>query len=221
MRTFERTIVRDAATIAVASGLVGVSFGVVAASKGIPFEKTQVMSLSVFAGASQFVLVGGVGSGLVAAVLAGLLLNARHIAFGLSLAPIVEGPLWKRAIAGQIVLDESTAYALGQPTPGLRRQGFWAVGTFLFVSWQTGTAIGALAGEAIDYKAFGVDAAFPAGLLALLGPQLATRAAQLAAILGAMIAVAATPLLPRGGPILVAAIAAFIAFAVERWSEIG
>ena len=215
MRTFERTIVRDSATIALAAAMVGVSFGVVAAGKGIPFEKIQFMSLTVFAGGSQFVLVGGVGSGVAAAVVAGLVLNARHIAFGLSLAPVLDGPLWRRALSSQIVIDESTVYALAQPELRLARQGFYAVGVFLFVSWQVGTAIGALAGEAIDYKAFGIDAAFPAGLLAMLGPQLNSRSARLAAVLGAAIAVASTPLLPRGVPILVAAVGGLIAFAVD------
>jgi 4-azaleucine resistance transporter AzlC len=219
MRTFERTILRDAATIALAAAMVGVSFGVVAAGKGIPFEKIQVMSLTVFAGGSQFVLVGGVGSGLAAAVVAGLVLNARHIAFGLSLAPVLDGPLWRRAVSGQIVIDESTVYALAQPDLRRARQGFYAVGVFLFVSWQVGTAIGALAGESIDYKAFGVDAAFPAGLLAMLGPQLNTRSARLAAVLGAAIAVAATPILPRGAPILVAVVGGLIAFAFDTPEE--
>ena len=72
MRPVERTIVRDAATIALAAAMIGVSFGVVAAGKGIPFERIQMMSLTVFAGGSQFVLVGGVGSGIATAVVAGL-----------------------------------------------------------------------------------------------------------------------------------------------------
>ena len=199
--------------------MVGVSFGVVAAGKGIPVEKIQVMSLTVFAGGSQFVLVGGVGSGIAAAVVAGLVLNARHVAFGLSLAPVLDGPLWRRALSSQIVIDESTVYALAQPEPRLARQGFYAVGVFLFIAWQVGSVIGALAGEAIDYKAFGVDAAFPAGLLAMLGPQLNTRSARLAAVLGAAIAVAATPLLPRGAPMLVAALGGLIAFAVDTPEE--
>ena len=219
MRTLERTIVRDAATISLAAAMVGVSFGVVAAGKGIPFDKIQVMSLTVFAGGSQFVLVGGVGSGLAAAVVAGLVLNTRHIAFGLSLAPVLDGPLWRRALSGQLVIDESTVYALAQPEPRLARQGFYAVGVMLFVAWQVGTAVGALAGEAIDYRAYGVDAAFPAGLVAMLGPQLQTRSAKMAAVLGAGIAVAATPVLPRGTPILVAVVGGLVAFAFDTTDE--
>ena len=177
------------------------------------------MSLTVFAGGSQFVLVGGVGSGLAAAVVAGLVLNSRHIAFGLSLAPLLDGPLWRRALSGQLVIDESTVYALAQPGPRLARQGFYAVGVMLFVAWQAGTAIGAIAGEAIDYRAYGVDAAFPAGLVAMLGPQLQTRSARMAAVLGAGIAVAATPVLPRGAPMLVAVVGGLVAFAFDTTDE--
>jgi 4-azaleucine resistance transporter AzlC len=212
---------RDAATIAAAAGLIGVSFGVLARGKGVTFEQAQVMSLGVFAGGSQFVLVGGVGSGLAAACVAGLVLNARHIPFGLSLAPVLDGPLWRRVVASQLVVDESTAYALSETEPWRKRQGFWAVGLMLFVAWNAGTAIGALAGEAIDYRAFGVDAAFPALLLAVLAPQLAARPGRIAALAGAVIAIATTPLVPRGVPILLAGAGAVVAYVTSRGERSG
>lgn len=212
MRTADRTILRDAATIAAAAALIGVSFGVLARGKGVTFEQTQVMSLGVFAGGSQFVLVGGVGSGLAAACVAGLVLNARHIPFGLSVAPVLDGPLWRRLVASQLVVDESTAYALSEDEPWRKRQGFWAVGLMLFVAWNAGTAIGALAGEAIDYRALGVDAAFPALLLAVLAPQLGTRPGRIAAVSGGAIAIVTIPLVPRGVPILLAGAGAAIAY---------
>lgn len=216
MRTVDRTILRDAATIAAAAALIGVSFGVLATGKGVSFAQTQVMSLGVFAGGSQFVLLGGIGSGLAAAAVAGLVLNARHIPFGLSLAPVLDGPLWRRVVGSQLVVDESTAYALSETELWRKRQGFWAVGLMLFVAWNAGTAIGALAGEAIDYKALGVDAAFPALLLAVLAPQLATRPGRIAALTGAAIAVATTPIVPRGVPILLAGAGAAVAYASNR-----
>lgn len=203
-------------TIAAAAGIIGVSFGVIAAGRGVSFAQTQVMSLTVFAGGSQFILVDGVGTGLAAAVLAGLVLNARHIAFGVALAPVIPGPWWRRALLSQVVVDESTAYALGQPTPQRARQGFLAVGGMLFVGWQLGTAIGALAGEAIDYRALGVDAAFPALLLAVLVPQLSDRAGRVAAIAGAAIAVAATPFTPTSTPVMLAAVGGVLALAVRE-----
>lgn len=216
MRSVERTIVIDALAIAAAAGVIGVSFGVIAVGRGVSFAQTQVMSLAIFAGGSQFVLIGGVGSGLLAAVVAGLLLNARHIAFGVSLSPVIGGSLRRRILASQVVVDESTAYALGQPDLRRQRQGFFVVGLLLFGAWNVGTAIGAFAGAAIDYRAFGVDAAFPALLLAVLAPMVRSRAMRAAALAGAMIAVAATPLVPGGTPMFLAGLGALLGYAIMR-----
>jgi predicted branched-subunit amino acid permease len=51
---------------------------------------------------------------------------------------------------------------------------------------------------------FGLDAAFPTVLLALVLPSLADRGTRNAALAGAVIAVAATPFLPAGLPVLLA-----------------
>ena len=68
---------------------------------------------------------------------------------GSPIAPHLRGPLWKRALSSQIVLDESTALSLAQPTPELGRLAFYACGCTLFVCWNLGTLTGALAGGAI------------------------------------------------------------------------
>ena len=207
---------RDAATIAVAAAVIGVSFGVLAVGRGASIAQTSAMSLAVFAGGSQFVLIGGIGSGLAAAVVAGLMLNVRHVAFGISVAPFIDGPWWRRALASQLVIDESTGYSLSQPDIRRSRQGFFAVGLLLFAAWNAGTVVGAVAGESIDYKAFGIDAAFPALLLAMLAGLLTSRAARVAAVSGAIIAVATTPVVPRGAPMLLAAAGGLIGLAVDR-----
>jgi predicted branched-subunit amino acid permease len=82
------------------------------------------------------------------------------------------------------------------------------VGALLFVAWQVGTAVGALAGEAVDHRSLGIDAAFPAGMLALLVPQLRDRQTRLTALAAAGTAVALTPLLTPGAPMLAAALVA-------------
>ncbi len=119
---------------------------------------TCAMSLLVFAGGAQFLAVATIASGgsPLAVVLGGIVLNARHLPYGLAVAPLLRGPLWKRALSSQIVLDESTALALAQPTPELGRLAFYACGCSLFVAWNIGTLIGALAGGAIaDPSALG------------------------------------------------------------------
>lgn len=79
----------------------------------------------------------------------------------------------------------------------------------MFVGWNLGTAAGALAGTGLgDPGALGLDAAFPASILALVAPALRSRRARAVAGAGAALALATTPLLPAGAPILLAALGA-------------
>jgi predicted branched-subunit amino acid permease len=104
-----------------------------------------------------------------------------------------------------MILDESVAFALTQGDRPRRRAAFWATGITLFVCWNLAVAVGTLAGSAIrDTGAFGLDTAFPAVLLALVMPALADRGTRNAALAGAVIAVALTPVLPAGLPVLLA-----------------
>jgi 4-azaleucine resistance transporter AzlC len=205
---------RAAAIFAGTSGLIAISFGVLARTGGVSLPMTCVMSLVIFAGGAQFLAIATIAAGgtPLAAVVGGLVLNARHIPYGLAIAPLLRGPLWKRALWSQVVIDESTALSLSQPTPELSRTAFYACGGLLFVAWNLGTLVGALAGGAIaDPSALGLDAAFPASMLALLAPLLRQRDVRAAALAGAVIALAATPFTAPGVPILLAAAGVLVA----------
>ncbi|MEU4639527.1 AzlC family ABC transporter permease [Micromonospora sp. NPDC023814] len=210
MRTVQRTVegaaVRDVAAIGAAMVAVGASFGAVAVAAGLPGWTAVVMSVLVYAGGAQFMAVGLVATGSpLAAVLAGLLLNARHLPFGLALADSIGRPLWRRLLGSHLMTDEATAFALARPAGGARRRAFWLAGTLLFLAWNVGTVLGVLAGGVVgDPAAFGLDAAFPAGLIALLLPALRDRDTRRVALAGAVLAVLATPLLPAGLPVLLA-----------------
>ncbi|MEV5766591.1 AzlC family ABC transporter permease [Micromonospora sp. NPDC052213] len=210
MRTVQRTVegaaVRDVAAIGAAMVAVGASFGAVAVAAGLPGWAAVVMSVLVYAGGAQFMAVGLVATGSpLAAVLAGLLLNARHLPFGLALADSIGRPLWRRLLGSHLMTDEATAFALARPAGGARRRAFWLAGTLLFLAWNVGTVLGVLAGGVVgDPAAFGLDAAFPAGLIALLLPALRDRDTRRVALAGAVLAVLATPLLPAGLPVLLA-----------------
>jgi 4-azaleucine resistance transporter AzlC len=206
--TTTKDVWRAALIFTATSALIGLSFGVLARTSGISLVMTCAMSLLVFAGGAQFLTIATIASGgtPLAAVLGGVVLNARHLPYGLAVAPFLRGPLWKRALSSQVVLDESTALALAQPTPELGRLAFYACGSLLFVAWNLGTLVGALAGGAIaDPSALGLDAAFPASMLALLAPLLRHRDVRAAALAGAAIALAVTPFTAPGVPILAAA----------------
>ena len=112
------------------------------------------------------------GSDPSAAVGSALLLGARHLAYGLALGPIFSrSHLGTRALAAQVMLDESTAMATAQHDPADGRTAFWATGLGVYGFWNLGTLIGALVGNGIgDPSRYGLDAAFPCGFLALMVP---------------------------------------------------
>jgi 4-azaleucine resistance transporter AzlC len=218
MATTPGRLWRAVAIFAATSALIGISFGVLARTGGVSLPMTCAMSLVIFAGGAQFLAIATIASGgtPLAAVIGGIVLNARHLPYGFAVAPFLRGPLWRRALASQVVLDESTALALAQPTPELGRLAFYACGGALFVAWNLGTLAGALAGGAIaDPSALGLDAAFPASMLALLAPLLRRRDVRAAALAGAVIALAATPYTAPGVPILLSAAGVAVAHFVR------
>jgi predicted branched-subunit amino acid permease len=97
-----------------------------------------------------------------------------------------------------------------QADPAAQRMAFWITGCSIYVFWNLGTLVGALAGRAIDPKTFGLDAAFPAAFVAMVWPLLRDRRGRVAASLGAVICVALIPLVPVGIPILCAALAVVV-----------
>jgi predicted branched-subunit amino acid permease len=167
------------------------------------------LSLLVFTGASQFALVGVLGSGgsAVAAVAGALLLGSRNTLYAVRLSTLVptRGP--RRLAAAQLTIDESTAMATAAP-PGLAGLGFWATGLSVYVLWNLATLLGALGAARLgDPAALGLDAAVPAAFLALLAPQLRNGTAARVAVAGALLTLVAVPLTPAGVPVLLAGLA--------------
>jgi 4-azaleucine resistance transporter AzlC len=227
MRTAERTprlpiapdLIRDASLVWLASGVVGVSFGAIAVAGGLPVWVPVVMSLVVYAGSAQFSAVGVLlaGGGPLAAAATGLLLNTRTAAFSLAVADTLGKGRLARLVGAHLVTDETVAFALAQSDPVRRRTAFWVSGLGLFAVWNIGVLAGALAGDAIgDTARYGLDAAFPAVLIALVLPVLrADSAVRRSAVLGACVALALVPVAPAGVPVLLA-LAGLLAFGRRR-----
>ncbi|MFF9622173.1 AzlC family ABC transporter permease [Streptomyces griseosporeus] len=213
MRSLLRTpeigsLVRDSSLVWLASGIVGVSFGAIAVAGGLPVWVPVVMSLVVYAGSAQFSAVGILlaGGGPLAAAATGLVLNTRTAAFSLAVADVLGRGRAARLLGAHLVTDETVAFALAQSDPARRRAAFWVSGLGLFAVWNAGVLCGALAGSALgDTGTYGLDAAFPAVLVALVLPALRTDAAvRRSALLGAALALAVTPYVPAGVPVLLA-----------------
>ncbi len=199
--------------LAIAVGLFGVSFGVLSVSTGgFGALPAIVMSASTFAGSAQFAAASIVAGGgqPIAAIAAAILLNARYLPIGVSIARSLPGGPLRRFLGAQLVVDES--WAIASSGEG-RFDGHRLIGAgiVLWLAWLGGTVVGVLGGDALgDPASLGLDAAFPALFLALVVQQLASRQAVAVALLGAAIAIALVPFTPPGVPIIAAAGAALM-----------
>jgi predicted branched-subunit amino acid permease len=207
-------VLRDALGISVATGAYALSFGAISVASGFSLAQTCVLSLLMFTGGSQFALVTTMGSGgtALSASATAIMLGSRNALYGLRLTSLLRVRGVRRAATAQIVIDESTAMAIGQTEPRAARLAFYATGLGIFVLWNLATFIGGLGAEALDDPgAWGLDAAASAAFVALLAPRLRGREPWEVAIGAAIVALALTPLVTPGVPVLCAALVAVVA----------
>lgn len=210
-RAVRDAVLRDALAVGVATGAYGLSFGALSSAAGLSLSQTAALSLLLFSGASQFALVGiiGAGGGALAAAAAAILLGSRNAFYGLGLSGILRVRGVRKLVAAQLVIDESSAMAVAREDARLARLAFWATGIAVFAFWNLATVIGALGAQALsDPRVLGLDAAAPAAFIALLAPRLRGRGPWTIAVASALLALALTPFVPAGVPVLAAALLA-------------
>lgn len=207
--------IRAALSVGLAVSAYGVSFGALAVAAGLDVWQACVLSLFMFTGGSQFALIGVLASGGVAAgpaaITSATLLGVRNALYSMRLSPIIQGPWWRRFLAAQWTIDESTAVATAQPTLRGQRIGFWATGAAIYLGWNLATLLGAILGDLLgDVRQYGLDAAAAAAFLGLLWPRLTARQPIAVAVAAAVVAAMLVPALPAGIPVLAAALVAVI-----------
>lgn len=210
---FASPAVRIGLSIAVATGLYGISFGALAVASGLDVWQTVALSLLMFTGGSQFAFIGvaaGGGTGS-AAFAAASLLGVRNAVYGMQMNRMLRLSGWRKLVAAQITIDESAATAAGQLDPDEQRRGFWTAGIGVFVLWNAFTLVGALLGDAMgDPRRWGLDGAAVAAFLGLLWPRLRAREPVAIAIVCGVVTMLAVPFVAPGVPILIAAAVAAI-----------
>src|SRR4051812_24738824 len=212
-----RTGVRAGLPLVLPTFAIGLSFGVLAQPL-MGSVAPVVMSLAVFSGAAQFAALTVLlaGGGAVAAIAAGMLMNARWLPMGLAVGPFLRGGPLRRALESIAIVDAS--FALSSRGDGTYDRGI-LVGASLpqGAAWVFGTLAGVLGGSLLgDPQALGLDAMFPAFFAVLLVGEVRGRAAITAAAMGASIALLLMPFTPAGVAVVVAAGAALIGLKRER-----
>ena len=203
---------RASVPFALATLVLGISFGVLARSLGWGIAAPIVFSIIAFSGSAQFAATAvlDAGGGVLAAVVAAVLLNARFGPMGVAIAPYLKGGPLRRALEGQAVVDASWALAA---RGGGRFDREFMFGATLpqGAAWIGGTAIGVLGGDLIgDPEKLGLDVVFPAFFLALLAGELTGARAVVVATIAAMLALILVPFAPPGVPVIAACAAALL-----------
>jgi len=199
----------------------GLIYGVSARSFGIPAALAQAMSLIIFAGSAQFVVIQLINASVPAAIilLTACIINLRHALYSASVAPHLKerGLLW-RLLLPYLLTDEAYAVAIThyqQPDADAPKHWyFFGAGLILWFTWQLGTAAGLLLGAHIP-ASWSLDFTLPLTFIALVIPALKKRTDAIAAGAAGLIAVLATRL-PFNSGLLVAT---FIGIALGLLAE--
>ena len=143
------------------------------------------------------------GGSAFSAIVTGTFLGGRNGLYGVRMAQILKLKGFKRALAAQITIDESTGVAIAQSELEDQKTAFWYTGFGVYVFWNLFTLLGALGAKAIgDTSAWGLDVASPAIFCAVLFPRLKERKLLIASVLAFIWALSITELVPAGVPII-------------------
>ncbi len=181
-----------------------------------------VVAATVFAwsgtGEVAYASVIASGGSTLAAFIASMLVSSRFALLALSLKGRWQASLIERIGMYHYASEVAVANAIDQGDrigPGAARRVFWQLAIPMASGWFIGTVLGLLLGNIVgDTRQIGLDVVFPASFIGTVVTGLRRRDSAVAVMGGITAAIGLSPILPAGLPILVAALAAFVAVAV-------
>ena len=183
-------------TIPVMTGylFLGIGFGIIMQQNGFGLGWAAAMSVFIYAGSMQYVGVGLLtgGSGLVTAALATLLVNARHLFYGISMINAYKGTGKKKPYLIFALTDETYSLVSREQLPrGVERNAyFFLVSLFDQCYWVAGTVLGSMAGSLIPMNFEGIDFALTALFVTIFVEQWLSSKDHFPAIVGVVSAAA-------------------------------
>lgn len=185
------------ATVPVLSGylVLGIGFGVILRAHGYGTLWAAAMSVFIYAGSMQYVaveLIAG-GASLITAALTALLVNIRHLFYGLSM---IEPYRHVRGKPFLIFTLTDETYSLVSHREALERienkdRYCFLVSLFDYLYWITGSIIGAILGAHLPFSAEGIDFALTALFLTVFVEQWMSTKQHLPAVVGVLATLAA------------------------------
>lgn len=184
------------ATVPVLTGylVLGFGFGIVLKANGFGVILALVMSLAIYAGSMQYVAIGLLtgGASLITAALTTLMVNARHLFYGVSMLDKYRGT-GKRKPYLIFALTDETYSLVCRDDPNIpeERRGDYALAVSVLnhIYWVTGSVLGAVAGSLLTFNSEGIDFALTALFLTVFLEQWLSTEKHAPALIGVGVSV--------------------------------
>jgi predicted branched-subunit amino acid permease len=164
-----------------------------------------------------YIAVRDAGGTQIAAVVAGWVVAARFGLLAVSLGARLRVGRLHRAAAAAQAFDPNVGLAIQQIDPTRVARIFWRVTAAMHTGWFAGILVGVFLGNVIgDADRLGLDAVFPAALLAIIGNLLRRRPGAVAAAVGGGLCLVLIPIAPAGVPIIISLLGALVALRVPE-----
>lgn len=178
-------------TVPVLTGyfVLGFGFGLVLKSAGYGILVTFVMSLLIYAGAMQYAAVGLLtgGASLFTAALTTLMVNARHLFYGISMLEKYKGTGKRKPYLIFALTDETYSLVCGDTrkiAPEQRTNYYFFVSLFNHFYWVIGSVVGAVVGTLVRFNTEGIDFALTALFLTIFLEQWLSSKKHIPALIG-------------------------------------
>ena len=170
--------------------VLGFGFGIVLKSAGYGILFAFAMSLFIYAGSMQYAAIGLFtgGASLVTVALTTLMVNARHLFYGISMLEKYKNTGAKKPYLIFALTDETYSLVCGENErvdKKHQKDYYFAVSLFNHAYWVVGSVAGAVAGTLIHFNSEGIDFALTALFVTVFVDQWLSSKDHLPALLGA------------------------------------
>lgn len=172
--------------------VLGAGFGMIMQSKGLGLLCALSMSVFIYAGSMQYVAIGLItgGASYLTVALTTLLVNARHLFYGISVVDKYRGAGAYKPYLAFSLTDEtySLIVGAGEDIPESDRPRYYfAVSALDQLYWVVGSAVGSLIGSLIPFSTDGMDFALTALFVTIFVDQWRRNRDKLPAVLGVLL----------------------------------
>lgn len=165
--------------------VLGMGFGILLQSKGFGILWSLAMSVCIYAGSMQYLavdLLAG-GASLLSVALTTLMVNARHLFYGLSMVDTYKDMGKAKPYLIFSLTDETYSLVCSRPA-GEDKRYYLLVSLFNQIYWVVGCSLGSLAGALLPFQWKGIDFALTALFISVFTEQWLTSKDRTAAVVG-------------------------------------